>query len=101
SEAYTNSGIILAQKRETHRLQAFSEACTNTIDQYKGALTNLQEKLQNAYDGINKQNEALKELGAQQDEFVKKLNDVVNDRNEVVKKYNELTRQVEKSQQSK
>jgi len=36
-------------------------------------------------------------LVAQRDEFVKKVNDEVKDRNEVVNKYNELVCQVEKN----
>jgi hypothetical protein len=40
----------------------------------------------------------MKELVAQRDEFVKKFNDEMKDRNDVVNKYNDLVRQVEKNQ---
>jgi len=54
--------------------------------------------LTEAYDGIKKQNEALKELAAQRDEYVKKFNDSVKDRNDVVAKYNDLVQKVDKQQ---
>jgi len=98
AEVKTNAELVIAQKRDINQLQINSEGLTNVITQYKGAVTNLQTKLKEAYDGIQKQNQAMKELVAQRDEFVKKYNDEVKDRNEVVNKYNELVRQVEKNQ---
>jgi chromosome segregation ATPase len=97
TEAKTNAELVIAQKRDINQLQINSEGLTNEITQYQGAVTNLQTKLKEAYEGIQKQNEAMKELVAQRDEFVKKFNDEVKDRNEVVNKYNELVRQVEKN----
>src|SRR6266404_1907592 len=98
AEAKTNTDLVIAQKRDINQLQINSEGLTNEIAEYKGAVTNLQTKLKEAYDGIQKQNEAMKELVAQRDEFVKKFNDEVKARNAVVNKYNELVRQVEKNQ---
>jgi chromosome segregation ATPase len=82
--AVTNEQLIVAQRREIDTLQGASEA--------------LEAKLKEAYDGINKQNEAIKEVVAQRDEFVKKFNDTMKERNEIVAKYNELAAQVEKQQ---
>jgi len=98
AEAKTNAELVVSQKREINRLQATAEGLTNDITQYKSALISLEGKLKEAYEGIQKQNEAVKELVAQRDEFVKKYNDEVKDRNEVVNKYNDLVRQVEKTQ---
>ena len=98
AEAKTNADLVIAQKRDINQFQINSEGLTNIITEYKGAVTNLQTKLKEAYDGIQKQNEAMKELVAQRDEFVKKFNDEVKDRNEVVNKYNELVRKAEKNQ---
>ena len=98
AESKTNADLVIAQKRDINQFQINSEGLTNVITEYKGAVTNLQTKLKEAYEGIQKQNEAMKELVAQRDEFVKKFNDEVKDRNEVVNKYNELVRQVEKNQ---
>jgi uncharacterized coiled-coil DUF342 family protein len=98
AEVKTNVEIVIAQKRDINQLQINSEGLTNVITEYKGAVTNLQTKLKEAYEGIQKQKEVMKELVAQRDEFVKKFNDEVKDRNEVVNKYNELVRQVEKNQ---
>jgi chromosome segregation ATPase len=98
TEAKTNAELVIAQRRDINQLRIDSEGLTTEITQYKGAVTNLQTKLKEAYEGIQKQNEAMKELVAQRDEFVKKFNDEVKDRNEIVNKYNELVRQVEKNQ---
>ena len=98
AESKTNADLVIVQKRDINQLQINSEGLTNVITEYKGAVTNLQTKLKEAYAGIQKQNEAMKELVAQRDEFVKKFNDEVKDRNDVVNKYNELVRQVEKNQ---
>lgn len=98
AEARTNADLMVEQKREINRLQITGEGLTNQIIEYKDAVTNLQGKLKAAYDGVQKQNEAIKELVAQRDELVKKFNDEVKDRNEVVNKYNDLVRQVEKNQ---
>jgi chromosome segregation ATPase len=100
AEAKTNADLIISQRRELNRLQITAEGLTNQIAEYKGTVTNLQGRLKEAYDGIQKQNAAMKELVAQRDEFVKKFNDEVKDRNDVVNKYNDLVRQVEKNQAS-
>jgi chromosome segregation ATPase len=97
ADAKTNAELMVNQRREINRLQITGEGLTNEITKYKAAVTNLQGKLKDAYEGIQKQNEAMKELVAQRDEFVKKFNDEVKDRNELVNKYNDLVRQVEKN----
>ena len=90
--------VVVAQKREIVRLQFSSEVLTNQIAEYKQTVDTLNSKLKEAYDGINKQNESLKDLVIQRDEFVKKYNDSVKERNDIVAKYNELVAQVEKLQ---
>ncbi len=96
--AKTNADLAISQQRELNRLQLTAEALTNQVAEYKTAVATLQGKLREAYDGIQKQNDAMKELVAQRDEFVKKFNDSVMDRNQVVSKYNDLVRQAEKNQ---
>jgi chromosome segregation ATPase len=98
AQSKTNADLVVTQKREIIRLQGVSETLTNEVAQYKTGIAALEGKLKDAYDGIQTQNEAVKEIVAQRDELVKKLNDSVTDRNEVVNKYNDLVRQVEKSQ---
>jgi uncharacterized coiled-coil DUF342 family protein len=98
AEVKTNAALVIFQKRDINQLQINSEGLTNAIAEYKGAVTNLQTKLKEAYEGTQKQNEAMEELVAQRDEFVKKFNDEVKERNEVVNKYNQLARQIEKNQ---
>ena len=96
SGAKTDAELVITQKREINRLQAAAEGWTNQIAEYKTAVESLQGKLKEAYDGIQKQNEAMKELAAQRDEFVRRLNESVKERNEIVNKCNELVGEVEK-----
>ena len=100
SEAKTNTDIAITQKRELNRLQSTVDGLTNQVAEYRSAVQSLQGKLKEAYGGIQKQNEAMKELVAQRDEFVKKLNDSVKKRNDIVNKYNDLVSQVQKNQTS-
>src|SRR5271169_409865 len=78
----TNEQLAVAQRREINRLQTVGESMTNQIVEYKSAVDTLETKLKEAYAGIKKQNESLQELVAQRDEFVKKYNDSVKDRND-------------------
>ena len=94
----TNEQLILSQKAEITRLQFQNETFTNEITQYKSAIDTLKSRLQDAYAGIEKQNEAISNLVTQRNELVKKYNDSVKDRNEVVSKYNELVGQMQKQQ---
>ena len=96
--ARTNAETIAAQRRELDRLETVNQGLTNEITQYKQATDAMTARLKEAYNGIQKQNESLKELVAQRDEFVKKYNDSVKERNDIVAKYNELAAQVEKLQ---
>ena len=94
----TNEQVISSQKREIQRLETANEGYTNQISEYKKAVDSLEARLKEAYAGIQKQNDAMKELVAQRDELVKKFNDSVKDRNDVVNKYNDLVSQVQKAQ---
>jgi chromosome segregation ATPase len=96
--AATNEQVALSQKAEITRLQLLGEGLTNEITEYQQAVDNLQSKLKEAYDGIQKQNAAITNLVAERDDFVKRYNDEVKDRNDIVAKYNDLAKQVEKLQ---
>jgi len=61
----------------------------------------LEARLKDAYDGIRKQNDAIKQLTTQRDEFVQKLNDSIKDRNDIVTKYNDLVKSMEKTPPAK
>lgn len=99
--AQTNAVLLTTRTRELTRLRATAAGLTNQIEDYQLVVSNLQAKLKEAYSGIHRQNDALKELVTQRDDLVKKFNDSVKDRNEIVSKYNHLTEQVEKLQGSK
>ncbi len=98
AEVKTNSEFVITQKREINRLQAAADGLTNQVAEYRLAVESLQGKLKEAYDAIKKQNDAMKELVAQRDELLTKLNDSVKDRNAIVTKYNDLVSQVQKAQ---
>ena len=96
--AATNEELAVSQKAQIAKLEFEGEGLTNEIAEYKEAVDSLQAKLKAAYDGIQKQNEAIANLVAERDGFVKKYNDEVTERNDVVAKYNELAKQMEKLQ---
>jgi len=94
----TNEALVVLQARDNDQLKAAGQALTNEVVEYRKAVGSLETKLKEAYDGIAKQNQSLKELVAQRDEFVQKLNDSMKERNDVVEKYNSLADQVKKIQ---
>jgi len=96
--AATNEQLVAVQKVEIRRLQLIGANLTNEITQYQAAVDTLQAKLKDAYAGIRQQNETITNLVVQRDDFVRKYNDSVKDRNAVVAKYNELAAQVQKLQ---
>jgi len=96
--AATNEQLIASQKAEITELQFAGENLTNVVAQYKVAVDTLESKLKDAYADIGRQNEAITNLVAQRDDFVKKYNDSVKGRNDVVAKYNDLVNQVQKQQ---
>jgi chromosome segregation ATPase len=97
----TNDELFLDQKRELNRMALTNEFLTTQVGEYKQAVATLEVKLKEAYDGVKKQNDAITQLVAQRDDYVKKLNDSIKDRNDIVAKYNELAESVKKLQQDK
>jgi chromosome segregation ATPase len=85
-----NNETILAQRRELNQSEAENTALINEIAEYKQGGEKLEARLKEAYDGIKKQNDALKQLAGERDEFVKKYNDIVIERNNIVSNYNDL-----------
>ena len=92
--AGTNQELIVRQRRELTRLQFLNDDLTNQVAQYRLAVDTLESRLKDAYAGIQKQNDALKQLTAQRDELVTKYNNEIKDRNDVVAKYNDLVNQI-------
>jgi len=81
--AVSNQQWAIDEKREVARLQSSGDILSNQIVDYKAVVDGLTNKLTQAYDGE-------KELAAQRDEFVKKLNDSIKSQNDLTAKYNEL-----------
>jgi chromosome segregation ATPase len=94
----SNDDTIRALRRDLNNLNSQNDELSNQAVQYQAAVALLQEKLKDAYTGISNQNDAIKLLTQQRDDFVKKYNDEVTDRNNIVDKYNDLAAQYQKLQ---
>jgi uncharacterized coiled-coil DUF342 family protein len=79
----SNDSWALDEKRLVVRLKSDGDILSNAIVQYRGVVDDLTNKLDKAYTGE-------KELAAQRDEFVKKLNDSITAQNALTTKYNQL-----------
>jgi chromosome segregation ATPase len=90
TEIATNGQFITTQRIEIGQLQFANANQTNEIAQYQTAVDTLTSKLKDAYADLEKQNSAITNLISQRDEFVKRFNESVKDRNDVVTKYNAL-----------
>ncbi len=95
----TNEATILQQKRDIAKMEFTTVGLTNQVEEYKQALDAVQNRLKEAYAGIEKQNQVLKEVVAQRDDYISKLNDSTKERNDIVAKYNELVKTAEKMQE--
>jgi chromosome segregation ATPase len=94
----TNQQTIVAQRHELNRLDDENAALTNVVQQYQQAVDSLTNRLKDAYDGIARQDTAISNLVAERNEWVKKYNAEVVDRNNVVSNYNDLAAKFEKLQ---
>jgi uncharacterized coiled-coil DUF342 family protein len=84
----SNNVVILTLREENSHL-------AGRTDQYSNLVVTLQTQIKQANESIVLQNDALKKLVAERDEYVNRLNESIKERNEVVTKYNELVKQVE------
>jgi chromosome segregation ATPase len=96
----SNDQMIVDQKRDILRLQLSAEGLSNEIVQYQSLTNLLATKLEEAYAGIKRQNEAISNLVDQRDEFVAKYTNSINARNDLVEKYNDLVGQMKKLEDS-
>ncbi len=76
----SNAAEILALRAENDQL-------TGTIVQYKQLTKTLESRVKQA-------NTIIKDITEQRDDFLKRLNETIQDRNEVVAKYNMLVKQL-------
>jgi chromosome segregation ATPase len=93
--AAANEQLVVSQKARLAQLQFKNASLTNEVAQYRVAVDTLESKLKDAYADVEQQNAAITNLVAQRDDFVKKFNAEVKDRNDVVAKYNDLVKQVQ------
>jgi len=68
------------------------------VEQYSNAVDAVQAQLKVANDSIRRQNEALKGLVAERDEYVNRLNEALKERNQIVTQYNDLAKRFEELQ---
>ena len=83
----TQHAELAALRGETNRL-------TSSLLQAHAAAA---AQIQQANATIHQQNESLKNMVTQRDDFVKRLNEVIQDRNAVVTKYNDLAKRLAES----
>jgi chromosome segregation ATPase len=82
-------------------LQQDNSRLTIVVDQYSNAVVVLQGQMKQANESIRRQNDAMKDLVTQRDDFVTRLNESIKERNDIVTKYNALTKQLEQIQSKK
>ena len=87
----SNNVEIAGLREENNRLSV-------RVDQYSNAVEAAQSQVKLANETILQQNESVKGLVAERDEYVKRLNDSIKERNDIVTKYNELVKQLEAMQ---
>ena len=84
----SNNAVIVALRSDNRRL-------TSMVDQYSNAVVVLEGRITQANTSIRQQNEAIKMIVLERDEYVTRLNQSVKERNETVTKYNTLVKQFE------
>ena len=82
-------------------LQQDKERLNIVVNQYSNAVVVLQGQMKQANESIRRQNDTMKDLVTQRDDFVARLNESIKERNDIVTKYNELTKQLEQIQSKK
>jgi len=90
----SNTVTIVGLQQDNGRLNI-------VVDQYSNAVVVLQGQMKQANESIRRQNDAMKDLVSQRDDFVARLNESIKERNDIVTKYNELTKQLEQIQSKK
>jgi chromosome segregation ATPase len=89
-----NSDVISKLRADNGRL-------TSSVEQYSKAAVELEGRLKEADDTIRRQNEGLKSLAQERDEYADRLNQSIKEHNEIVTKYNALVKQIEATQKER
>ena len=90
--------IVQSNNVEITGLREDNGRLNSLVEQYKNATEVLQSQIKQANENIRFQNDAIKALVAERDEYVKRLNESIKERNEAVIQYNELVKRVEAMQ---
>jgi len=94
----TNELTIVGLRDNLNTAESTNQLLLAQLDVYTNAFTQATNQLAKAYDDIKAQNDLIKQVAAQRDEFVTKLNEAIEERNKVVGQYNELVQKVEEFQ---
>ena len=87
----SNTAVIFRLRKDNNRL-------TSLTDQYSNAVAVLEGRVKQADDIIRRQNESVKNIVQERDEYVNRLNQSIKDRNAIVTQYNAAVRQIEAMQ---
>ena len=90
----SNIAVIFALRKDNNRL-------TSLTDQYSNTVVVLAVRIKQADDIIRRQNENMKNIVQERDEYVNRLNQSIKDRNAIVTQYNALVKQIEATQPKK
>ena len=94
----TNENTIIELRNDVNLLENTNQWLQTQLDVYTNAFNQATNQLSEAYDNIKKQNDLIRQVARERDEFVTKLNQSVEERNRVVVQYNELVGKVEQIQ---
>lgn len=92
---HTNEIQLLELRTERSALVASNAAFSRQLESFAEAFSQATNRLNTAYDDIRKQNELISQVTAQRDDYVARLNDSIQRRNQIVTQYNDLVKKVE------
>jgi len=87
----SNNAALFTLRQDNSRLTA-------SVEQYSNAVALLEARIKQANDVITRQNDSVKAVVAERDDYVTRLNQAIKDRNDIVAKYNALVKQIEQAQ---
>jgi chromosome segregation ATPase len=94
-QTHKQSLIDLGQDRTA--LEASNRFLAAQLEAYTNAFAQVTNQLNQAHDNIKTQNKLIEEAIAQRDDYARKLNASIRERNEVVDEFNALVRKIEES----
>jgi chromosome segregation ATPase len=96
----TNTVIIADLRNERSALESSNAFLGSQLHAYTNAFIDATNRLYEAHETLRRQNDQIKELVVQRDDFLARLNESIQAQNRVVEEYNNLVKKVEEFQKS-